>query len=342
MNCSYFIKETNETDVFSHMYLTLREKTKSSVSKKRVIVIAGPTGVGKTDLSIDIAKIIGGEIISADSMQIYRGMDIGTAKASKKQRDLIPHHMLDICDVDDNYNVVDYYNEAHRICQDILRRDKVPIVVGGSGFYIHSFLYGPPSGPPSVIEVREKLQKQMEQMGPSVLYERLQMLDPKYANTITENDKHKIVRALEIITITKRPVSSFPKPDEIKNDLYDFRCWFLYSDKELLYSMVDFRCEEMIKNGLIQEVEKLDRQGLRENYSASQAIGYRQCLEYLKSNREEEDKIKFIQSFKQATRHYIKRQFTWFKKEPYFRWLDLHKIQRERAIEYILQDYEQG
>lgn len=343
MECSYNTKdERGIGGIFSHLYLTLREKTKSSPKKKKVIVIAGPTGVGKTTMSIIIAKLIGGEIISADSMQVYKNMDIGTAKASKEELLQVPHHMIDIVNISDSFNVVDFYERAHIICKDILLRDKVPIVVGGSGFYIHSFLYGPPQGPPSIFEIREKIEKELIDQGSKALYEKLQLFDPEYASTITSNDKHKIVRALEIIEITKKPVSHFPKPDLSQSDLYDYRCWFLYFPKEILYSRLDLRCEEMIEKGFIQEVEELEKKGLRQNYSASQAIGYRQCLEYLCTSRSPEEKEKFLQAFKLATKHFVKRQLTWFKKEPLFRWLNLHEISFDRAIEYILQDYEQG
>jgi tRNA dimethylallyltransferase len=343
MQNSYHIKEEHAIGgIFSHLYLTLREKRLPKDKKKRVIVIAGPTGVGKTKVSMSLARAIGGEIISADSMQIYRGMDIGTAKVSQKEREEIPHHLIDIVDIQDSFNVVDFYNRAHIICKDILLREKVPIIVGGSGFYLHAFLYGPPMGPPSILEIRQKLEKELKEEGAKALYQKLKKLDPSYAATLTENDRHKIVRGLEIIEITKMPVSSFPKPDILQSSLYDYACWFLYMPKEILYSRVDKRCQEMVNEGFIEEVERLELMGLRENITASQAIGYRQCLEYLISDRSDEAKKRFIEDFKQATRHYVKRQFTWFKKESLFRWLNIYEIDFERAVEYILQDFEQG
>ena len=343
MECSYPIFEEHQVDgMFSHLYLTLRDKKPPKSKKKKVIVIAGPTGVGKTKLSIEVANAIGGEIISADSMQIYKGMDIGTAKASKEERELIYHHMIDIVNVNDPFNVVDFYNRAHIICRDILLRDKVPIIVGGSGFYIHSFLYGPPQGPPSIIDIREKIEEEMDKVGPKVLFEKLSQIDPIYAATITCNDKHKIVRALEIIEITKKPVSHFSGADASLSDMYNYSCWFLYMPREVLYSRVDIRCEEMVEKGFIEEVERLEKEGLRHNYTASQAIGYRQCLDFLKTDRSYDEKQKFLDSFKKATRHYIKRQLTWFKKEPFFRWLNLYEMDFNRAVEFILQDYEQG
>jgi tRNA dimethylallyltransferase len=180
----------------------------------------------------------------------------------------------------------------------------------------------------------------MDEMGVDVLYERLQMLDPEYASTIEENDRYKIIRALEIMYITKKRVSSF-KRERKKNGNFDFRCWFLYMKREDLYLRVEKRCLEMIENGFIEEVESLKKLGLEKNISASQSIGYRQCLEFLRTNRSEEEREKFIEEFKKASRRYVKRQLTWFKKEPLFRWLDISS-EKERAIEFILQDYEQG
>ncbi len=328
--------------LFSEIYKPLRKRVPTKNKRKRIIVIAGPTGVGKTDLSISIAQILGGEIISADSMQIYKKMDIGTAKATQEQQQKIKHHLIDIREVKDSFNVSEYYNEAQRALREILANNHIPIVVGGSGFYLHALLYGPPLGPPSKPELRKKLEDQIDLMGPEVLYERLQILDPEYAKSITERDKHKIVRALEIIAITKMKVSDIPKPQKIESDIYDFRCWFLYMNREELYKKVDLRCDEMIENGLIDEIKILEEQGLCQNSSASQAIGYRQGIDYLSSPQREDDWERFVFQFKKASRNYVKRQFTWFKKEAYFRWLNLSEISFDRAKEYILQDYEQG
>lgn len=329
-------------DLINEYYLPFKKKINIAQKKKKVIVIAGPTGVGKTNIGIDIAEILGGEIISADSMQVYKNMDIGTAKATKDQQERINHHLIDIKDITQSFNVSEYYKVAHEACRQILFKGLVPIVVGGSGFYIHAFLYGPPKGPPSNPIIRKKLEEQLDQLGPESLYERLEILDPGYAKTITTRDKHKIIRALEIITITRQKVSEIPIPNTDNLPLYNYRLWFLYLPKELLYERINDRCDEMIAKGFIDEVKLLEKEGLRNNYSASQAIGYRQCLEYLDSKQTQEDRIKFIEEFKQASRKYVKRQFTWFKKEPHFRWLNLEELGIEKAKEYILQDYEQS
>jgi len=319
-----------------------KKKIEHPPLKKRIIVIAGPTATGKTDISIALAQSIGGEIVSADSCQIYREMDIGTAKASPEQRTLIAHHLIDICDIKDPCNVAQFSEYASNSIQEILDRENVPIIVGGSGFYIHSLLYGPPLGPPSDKKVRQQLEHQMDNLGADALYAKLQALDPVYADTISNNDRHKIIRALEIMTLSERKVSDFPKPKYLSEQKYDFRCWFLYHPKETLYSRIEMRCDEMIKKGLLNEVRDLDAKGLRQNAAASQAIGYRQALAFLDSSQTESDLEKFVTQFKKATRHFSKRQFTWFRKEPLFRWLNVSEHPPERLKELILQDFEQG
>lgn len=320
--------------------LPQKQKIPPALRKKKVIVIAGPTGVGKTEISLRIAKASGGEIISADSMQVYRGMDIGTAKVSAEERLLVPHHLIDIRDLSQSFNVKEFYDEAMAALKGITMRGHVPIVVGGTGFYVHALIYGPPSGPTSQPEIRTRLEQEMSEKGSLELYDRLRNLDPDYAKTITHRDRQKIIRGLEIMTITNEKVSSFLKVSSGEHESYDFRCWFLYLPKELIYQRLDLRCEEMVAHGFVEEVKKLDREGLRQNSSASQAIGYRQCLEFLETTQTKEYHDQFLDAFKRASRRYAKRQFTWFKKEPLFRWLDLDKTSREHAIELILQDYE--
>lgn len=309
--------------------------------KKKILVIAGPTATGKTRLGISLAKAIGGEIISADSMQVFRGMDIGTAKVTEKESEGVVHHLINIRDISETFNVMDFYQEAHRLTRDILSRGKVPILVGGTGFYLHAYLYGPPAGPPSVPGVRARLESQMEQLGPIEMYHRLEMLDPEYAKTITANDRHKIIRALEIITISEKKVSDMPVQSKPVHDQYRFFCWFIYLPKESLYPRIEARCDQMIKNGLIEEVKRLEKEGLEMNHSASQAIGYRQTLDYLETKCTEEDRQEFLNKFKQASRRYAKRQFTWFKKEPMFRWFNIQEKDPELVKEIILHDFEQ-
>lgn len=308
--------------------------------KKRIIVISGPTATGKTAFSLALAKLLGGEVISADSMQVYRGMNIGTAKIRLEEMGDVPHHMIDICDVHEPFNVVDYYEEASKTCREVLARGRVPIVVGGTGFYIHGLIYGPPEGPPSSPQLREKLEADMEKFGTEFLYEKLKELDSEYAATISHADRHKIIRALEIISLTNKRVSEFPNPLEAKKPKeFDFQPWFLYWPKEILYSRIEMRCDQMIAEGLEEEVKKLEKQGLRGNLSTEQAIGYRQCLEYLDSPKTDRDFEHFVWAFKQASRRYAKRQFTWFRKQPLFQWVNLSEHEPEEVIQRIIFEY---
>lgn len=335
------LEEKELRELFSKIPLAERSRLSSSFGKKKVIVISGPTAVGKTKHSLALAKALKGEIVSADSMQVYNGMDIGTAKATVEERGDIPHHLIDLIDLSHRFNVMDFYTEAMKAIRSALARNRVPIVVGGTGFYIHALLYGPPLGPPSVPEVRDRLEKEMEERGMEVLFSRLKEADPSYAKTITGADRHKVIRALEIMELTGKKVTDFARGTKGSGE-FDFRCWFLYMPKEHLYPQIEMRCDEMIARGLIEEVRRLDKEGLRDNESASSAIGYRQTLTFLDSPGGPTDFETFVASLKRASRRYAKRQVTWFKKEAQFRWLDVHKIPFERSVQAILQDYELG
>jgi len=328
--------------IFSGLAIEAHKRLSNSMpkQKKKVIVLAGPTGCGKSDFAMRLAEKVGGEIISADSMQVYKGMDIGTAKPPMEDRLHIPHHLIDIRNVKDPFNVVDFYYEARHCCQLILARDNIPIIVGGAGFYIHSLMYGPPSGPPSIPELRKSLEDEMENFGAEALYDRLSKLDPQYASTITKNDKQKIVRALEIITLTGKLVSKLSWKGRQKPLNYDFHCWFLDRPRPHLYERIEKRCDKMLESGLIEEVIYLEKDGLRSNSSAAQAIGYRQSLEYLDSAKTEADFLNFVQKFKQASRNYAKRQATWFNKEPLFNKIDLELHDYEVIMDKIMQEYE--
>jgi tRNA dimethylallyltransferase len=313
------------------------EESDPACPKPRVIVLAGPTAVGKSELALELAKILGGEIVSADSMQVYRGMNIGTAKACEEDVHLVPHHLIDICDLSESFNVVDFFREACIAIQSIIARNRVPIIVGGSGFYIRSLLYGPPQGPSSVPEIRGEIEEEMEIHGVQAAYQRLKELDPRYASRITSNDKQKILRALEIISLTGKRVSDHPWGGVKFTPPYDFRCWFLHRPREVLYQRIDQRCDQMIDQGLVEEVEGLE--DLAANLSASQAIGYRQTVAFLQGGQIAEDEKEYIRLFKQASRRYAKRQFTWFRSEPRFRWLDIELHDFEIALDIIAQDF---
>jgi len=322
---------------------TLATPERQKVGRKRrprkLIVLSGPTATGKSRMAIELAQHLGGEIISADSVQVYRGMDVGTAKVTYDERLAAPHHLIDICDLSEPFNVSKYYDMATQTIDAIFDRGGVPIVVGGTGFYIHALIYGPPMGPPSVPEVRKELEEQMEKFGHEALYDHLQKCDPLYAKTITPGDRNKIIRALEIIKLSKRPVSDFKlvSPSHSEKN-YDFHCSFIHYPRETTYQRIEMRCDEMVAGGLIDEVKRLMKEGLEENSSAAQAIGYRQVLDFIHSG--EADFAGFVAAFKQASRRYAKRQFTWFRREPLFTWFDLEDLGYEAVIQQIIDEFE--
>lgn len=321
--------------------LPQKEKYPEDSFLKKAIIVSGPTASRKTETSLILAKALGGEIISADSMQVYKQMDIGTAKATEKQLKQVPHHLVDIKDIAHSFNVVEFYERALEAIDNITARNKVPIIVGGTGFYIHTLIYGPPLGPPSDPKVRKLLEKDMEKFGPEALYEKLLSIDPAYAKTVTKGDKHKIIRALEIITLTEKKVSDFLRTEPMQyRPRLNFRCWFIYYPKDILYDRIEKRCDQMLESGFLDEVKHLESLGLRDNVTASQAIGYKQALEFLKTDQTQNDYQEFVSAFKKASKRYAKRQFTWFKKEPLFRWLNLEAYDLSRSVELILHDFE--
>lgn len=305
--------------------------------RSRVLVIAGPTAVGKSALAMDLARRLSGEIVSCDSMQVYRGMDIGTAKPTREELEEIAHHMIDIRDIKDPINVAQFTKEALEALRSITARSKTAIVVGGSGFYVDCLLRGAPSGPSADPFIRAHLESEMEKVGPEPLYDRLCKLDPLYAKTITFADRHKILRALEIMMITGKEVSQISRASASKE--FHFLCYFLDKPRDRLYKDINFRCQEMLDLGLIAEVQQLIHEGLLENSSAASAIGYRQTLEFLGSDRTCDDYDHFVQRFMQASRHYAKRQFTWFRRDKAFNWLDISCKPKEMVLQEIIEEY---
>lgn len=306
--------------------------------KQKVIILAGPTGCGKSDFAMQLAKTAKAEILSADSMQVYRGMDIGTAKPTLHDRAEVPHHLIDIRDVSEPMNVVEFCHVATDCLKKFQGQEAIPVVVGGSGFYLHSLLYGPPSGPTPCPGMRKELEERLETLGADALYAHLEQLDPEYAHTITRHDRHKIVRALEIIQSTGKKVSAFDWKKRTPLLPYDFRCWFLHRPRHRLYHRIDKRCEKMLQEGFLDEVERLKKEGLLLNTSAAQAIGYRQALDFLNSTQTRSQYAQFLEQFKRASRHYVKRQLTWFRKESY-QWLDIEELDIETAIAKVLCEF---
>ncbi|AGT72134.1 tRNA delta(2)-isopentenylpyrophosphate transferase [Chlamydia trachomatis] len=316
------------------------QKSFSKMFKRTVILLAGPTGSGKTAVSLKLAPLVDGEIISVDSMQVYQGMDIGTAKVSLADRKEVPHHLIDVCHVQESFNAVDFYYHAVQACQDILSRNKVPILVGGTGFYFHTFLSGPPSGPSPDFVLREQLTLEAQERGISALYQELELLDPVYAATITKHDKNKIIRALEIIRKTGSKVSSYAWQSTV-NESKEYHCrgWLLSPDPELLRHNILERCDQMLEEGLLDEVQALLAARIKGNSSASRAIGYREWIEFLDLGSPpdlfEITKQKFITN----TWRYTKKQRTWFKRYSLFRELRPMGMTLDDMAKKIAQDY---
>ncbi len=323
----------------------LKERVSLHSKKKKVMIISGPTAVGKSRVALMVAKAISGEIISADSVQVYKGMDIGTAKVSSVERCEVAHHLIDMHELHEPFNIMNFYRETAKLIAEILARGNVPIIVGGTGFYINSLLYGPPMAPPSTPDVREAIEREMEVLGPEALYKRLAELDPEYAASVTGSDKQKIVRALEIMRLSGQKVSLFAQSSSSAGlcNQYNFRCWFLHMPREYLNTEIEKRCDKMLADGLVEEVQELKRRGLEANRSAAQAIGYRQTLLYLESDRSACARSLLASSFKKASREYAKRQFTWFRnkdRDKLFQWINVLGISPAEIADYLISDYE--
>jgi len=287
---------------------------------KTVIVIAGPTASGKTDLAINLALETDGEVVSADSMQIYRYMDIGTAKPSKEEMKGIPHHMIDILDPDESYSVALYKRDAEKCIRDILSRGKLPIIAGGTGLYINSLIYNIKfSETVTDEEFRKKMQRIAETEGPMVLHEMLRKVDPESAEKIHYNNVKRVIRALEVYEYTKKPISQHQKESRIEPPEFRYLVFILSMDREKLYDRINRRVDKMIENGLVDEVRRLLEKGYKPGSTALQGLGYKEIIRYLNSEIPFEEAVRIL---KRDTRHYAKRQITWFRAIKDAIWLE--------------------
>ncbi|MEW5706076.1 MAG: tRNA (adenosine(37)-N6)-dimethylallyltransferase MiaA [Actinomycetota bacterium] len=304
------------------------------ISKRKLIAIVGPTATGKSNVAIELAKRIDGEIISADSMQIYKGMDIGTAKVTPDEMNGIPHHLIDIISPAEPFSVAEYQKLARRIIDEISERGKIPILVGGTGLYVRSVIdkLEFPSG-----EISSKVRRQLEQRakleGSEVLYKELIEKDPKAAEIVHPNNVRRIIRALEIIELTGKPFSYYHSEWKSRESIYDLAIFGLTMDRKLLYERIDRRVDKMIEAGLIDEVKELQSKGYEKFLTSQQAIGYKELIRYLKGESSLEEAIDIIKS---RTRQYAKRQLTWFRADPRIKWIDVtRKTPAEVADEII-------
>lgn len=304
--------------------------------KKPLIVIGGPTACGKTGFSIKLAKKIGGEIISADSMQVYRYMDIGTAKVTAEEADGVPHYLIDEFDPDEEYNVMLFQQKAKAYMEQIWAKGKVPILVGGTGFYINALLYDNDfTETDNDTSYREECYKLAKEQGPEVLFERLKEVDPEYAEIMHANNVKRVTRALEYYYLTGQKFSEHNAEQKEKDSPYDAAVIILNMDREKLYERIELRIDIMMEQGLLEEVKGLLDKGYTPDLVSMQGIGYKEFIPYFNGECTLEEAVTQL---KTNTRRFAKRQLTWFRRQIEGLWVDLGKETSEEAMENVL-DY---
>ena len=291
----------------------------SEDKRPKVIVIAGPTASGKTAFAVDLARSLSGEIVNADAMQVYRGMDIGTAKPTLKEQRGIPHHLLDVVNPDEDFNAAIYRRTALPIVNEICSKGKTCLVVGGTGLYIRGLIGGLMESPPSDPELRERLRMECEIHGTAKLHEKLEGLDPERAESIHPNDGVRIIRAIEINSLSDLRSSDLMKRHGFRERSLNALKLCLDVDREDLYHRINERSVKMAEKGLIQETRDLLKKGYSTDLKSMKAIGYRHMIRYLQGEWSLEETITIL---KRDTRRYAKRQLTWFKAERGVIWVD--------------------
>ncbi len=310
--------------------------------KRPLIILTGPTAVGKTALSIELAKAVGGEIISADSMQVYRHMDVGSAKITEEEMQGVPHHLIDVLDPDEDFNVTLFQSMAKEAMEGIYARGHVPIIAGGTGFYIQALLYDIDfKANDDSPAIREELERIGEEKGSEYLHAMLREVDPESAESIHANNRKRVIRAIEYYRMTGQKISEHNKEEHEKSSPYRFYYYVLTCDRALLYERIDRRVDLMLESGLVDEVRKLKNMGCKRGMVSMQGLGYKEILDYLDGSCTLEEAVYIL---KRDTRHFAKRQLTWFKRERDVRWLELDSFDgdRKKVLEYILDDYNKG
>ena len=307
------------------------------MDRKPLIILAGPTAVGKTSLSIRLAKETGGEIISADSMQVYRHMDIGSAKITKEEMEGVPHYLVDVLEPEEEFNVVRFQQMAEEAAERIWEKGKIPLVVGGTGFYIQALLYDidftENDGDESYR--RQLEQKASDEEGASELYEMLKAVDLKAAQEIHPRNIKRIVRALEFYHQTGKKISEHNETQRQKMSPYNYAYFVLTDERGRLYERIDRRVDLMMEQGLLDEVRYLKKRGVRKDSTAMQGLGYKELYAYLDGEYPLDEAVRII---KRDTRHFAKRQLTWFKRERDVIWTDKSVIgqDEQKLADYML------
>lgn len=304
--------------------------------KTKIIAVVGPTASGKSALALELAKRYNGEIISCDSMQIYKGMDIGTAKPTRDELAAVPHHLIDILPADAPYSCSDYVKDAERAVEDIASRGKLPIFCGGTGLYLDRFLKGGNDDGAACDEgLRAELWRFYEEKGVDALYERLVELDSVAAESIHKNNVKRVIRAIEICLVTGEKKSDIDKKNSEVVDKYDHRVVTLaFENRELLYRRIEKRVDQMVEEGLVDEIKRLMDEGIFErSLTAAQAIGYKELFPYLRGEATLES---CIEELKMATRRYAKRQLTWFSGKDYAHKVFVDDGKELKSFEHIV------
>ena len=300
------------------------------IEKKPLIILTGPTAAGKTALSIALAKACNGEIISADSMQVYKYMDLGTAKIKPEEMQGVPHYLIDEYEPDEAFNVVEFQKRAKACIEDITSRNKVPIIVGGTGFYIQSVLYDIQfEDAEEDTSYRHELEALAEAEGPVKLHEMLKAVDPEAAAQIHYNNVKKVIRALEYHAQTGGKISEHNEEQRQNSSPYNFAYFVLTMDRQKLYERIEKRIDLMLEGGLVDEVRALMAKGYTRDMVSMQGLGYKEIIDYLQNKTSLEEAVDIL---KRDTRHFAKRQLTWFRREKEVIWVDKDAYENEAQI----------
>ncbi len=302
---------------------------------KPLVVLAGPTAAGKTALSISLAKRIGGSVISADSMQVYRHMDIGSAKITPEEMQGIPHYLVDALEPEEDFNICRFNEMADAALADIYAHGRIPIVVGGTGFYIRSLLHATQfTEEDSDPQFREEMEAYADTYGNHALHERLKDIDPVSYATIHENNRKRVIRALEFYELCGYPISEHNRTERAKPSPYNYAYFVLTDERKTLYARIDARVDAMMQQGLLEEVERLRDRGCRRGMTSMQGLGYKELLDYLDGQCTLDEAVYRI---KRDTRHFAKRQLTWFRAEPDTIWINRNTYDSETAILHFIE-----
>lgn len=300
------------------------------MNNRPLIILTGPTAVGKTALSIGLAKAVDGEIISADSMQVYRKMNIGTAKIQQSEMQGVRHHLIDILDPGEDFNVVLFKKYALEAMKDIYSREKIPVVVGGTGFYIQALLYDINfEDNDNDMSYREELQTLAAEHGNSYIHDMLAGVDPESAEKIHENNVKRVIRALEFYKKTGMKISKHNEAESQKESPYNFEYFVLNDDRQKLYDRIDRRIDIMLEDGLLDEVRSLVDEGYSRDLVSMQGLGYKEMIDYIQERYTLDEAV---YTLKRDTRHFAKRQVTWFKREKQVTWVNKNEFDSEADI----------